>query len=170
MAPNRTQVQLYYLGGLGDGLEKARPVLVRSRGRTFAIPPVGEFLLVDSFQADDLTKRHRITGEGGDLFDVFTRDAKLAKRVKEGRVVRPTEAKTSFTADELRQMLAKAEAAEADDGEDETPKTPKSKKKAATLEEPAPDGSQNGSGTPPTDPDNLDDLINPNTGDNKDAK
>jgi hypothetical protein len=109
------QVRLYYLGGLSGPVPKeghpARPIYVRSRGRLFALPPVGDYLDVSEAQARDLIARNKTTTPQGD-FDVFTRDSKLAARVKAGDLARPTETKDGFTVDELQAMLAQAKAAE----------------------------------------------------------
>lgn len=101
---NQRPVRLFYLGGLAPD-EKAHPISLGTR--VFRLPPIGEYLEVTPFQAQELIARYKMVTPGG-LYDAFSLDPKLgetAKAVKEGRLTAPPKVASAMSNEELLELL-----------------------------------------------------------------
>ncbi len=106
--PNQllNDVKLYYLGGLPESVSP----FVSSKGKVYALPPVGGYLTVPKFAAIDLMRRNQIVRQSGS-FSVFSEDpraAAQATRAPQQAVAQPRE----LTREELMAMLADMDAAQ----------------------------------------------------------
>lgn len=105
--PNQllNEVRLYYLGGLPESTSP----YVSSKGKVYALPPIGGYLMVPKFAAIDLMRRNMIVRPSGS-FSVFTEDARAAERAT--RAPQPVMAQTrELTREELLAMLADMDSA-----------------------------------------------------------
>lgn len=132
-------VKLYYLGGLAH----SENPFVTSKGKAFALPPVGGYLTVPGFTATDLIRRNQVVTPQG-RFSVFTLDARAANRAAQGPA--PVVAQTrELTREDLLAMLADLDAKD-DDKAIEDPSEPvvttKKSKKAEEVHANEPEASQ----------------------------
>ena len=94
------EVKLYYLGGL-DVTENP---FVISKGRAFALPPVGGYLVMPRFNANDLIRRNEVVTSQG-RFSVFTFDPRAAERAAKAPQAEVVATEREFTREELMAML-----------------------------------------------------------------
>lgn len=118
-------VKLYYLGGLPE----TPNAFVISKGRAFTLPPVGGYLVMPRFNAEDLMRRNEIVTPQGGRYSVFTLNARAAEQAARGPQVEVVAGEREFTREELLAMLADIEAKEAqesveDPNEPEAPVEP----------------------------------------------
>lgn len=125
------KVKLYYLGGLP---ETGNPLLI-SKGATFTVPPVGGYIELPRFHAEDLIRRNEVVNPNG-RFSVFTLDSRAAQRAAAGPQ-KPVMAQTrELTREELLAMIADLDAAKeaeeiVDPNEPVVPPTPSAKESKA---------------------------------------
>lgn len=122
-------VKVYYLGGLAH----SENPFVTSKGKAFALPPVGGYLTVPGFTATDLIRRNQIVTAQG-RFSVFTLDARAASRAAEGPQTVVAQTK-ELTREELLAMLADLDLKE-------EPTVPRKSKKAEEVPAKEPEASQ----------------------------
>lgn len=99
---NLPKEKVYYIGGFTSD-----DTIVTAMGKSYIVPPIGEFLEVEPYIVKALIRRNRNPKAGG--MSVFTTDRRFAQAVANGDFVRPvvqvTEEK-EWTRDELLAKLA----------------------------------------------------------------
>jgi hypothetical protein len=104
------QVKLYYLGGITNPSRKI--TYISSYGRAFALPPIGGYLQVDEFMAHDIINRNKVGNkETKEIYECFTLDARIAKRVANGEnihapILTKAEVMKNISDEELEMLLA----------------------------------------------------------------
>lgn len=101
--------KIYYIGGFIK-----EDVILTAKGKSYHIPPVGEYLEVEPYIADALIRRNRNPRANG--MSVFTKDGRFARAVKNGEFKQPAinssiEEEKQWTREELMSKLAELDAA-----------------------------------------------------------
>lgn len=123
--------KVYYVGGFSAD----KDIIVTAKGKSFHVPPVGEYLEVESYIADTLIQRNRNPKAGG--MSVFTKDRRFAQAVKNGEFKNPVlrstiEEEKQWTREELLAKLAEIDGAEPTE---QAKEAVRAAKKAAKVEE-----------------------------------